>query len=426
MNILDNYNPKPEVQSISSLLNDLSQTSETPINLNPEYQRNVVWDDDKQSKYIESIFIGFSPTCLIFTIDNNGKTCVDGKQRCTSIINFKNNKICVVIDDIPYFYGPTADNITEELKEKYTGFKIMTQTERTDRFLYKTLNMVQYKDLSYEQQLDLFHRLQFGAPLEAGELVLAGFNNVAHSKIIHTFCDDNKALLKIHIKRMDRKAHYLFLIEVMYVLDEGLQSINKTKRTIFQQNLNNNKKKLLDLIKKTQRVITYVFTDDLLNSPAVQKMNQNVLLAVIYIINKKFGIILNELNKSTCDKIVKTINSTINTITNEKKVLTGKSDKDFKEIHNIFNKYYEKNNTRIIRSIPIKKIIIHDTNSQDDHISDVDDANIDDANIDDVVEVIDVKKTVSKVPVKSSNQIIKKINKSNLVEKSKKYTSSYS
>jgi len=48
---------EPKVRSISGVFFNIDETLEK-TNYEPSYQRNYVWDDEKASYFIESIFLG--------------------------------------------------------------------------------------------------------------------------------------------------------------------------------------------------------------------------------------------------------------------------------------------------------------------------------------------------------------------------------
>lgn len=82
------------LQSINDLF---SLRNEKKIVFNPYYQRNYVWDNDKASYFIESIFLGTEIPPLVFfnkgTTDGKNIEIVDGRQRFETIKRFKENKI---------------------------------------------------------------------------------------------------------------------------------------------------------------------------------------------------------------------------------------------------------------------------------------------------------------------------------------------
>lgn len=60
----------------------------------PSYQREFTWTGAKQSKFIESVFMGLPIPFLFFWQDNNGKMeIVDGSQRIRTIRDFMGDKI---------------------------------------------------------------------------------------------------------------------------------------------------------------------------------------------------------------------------------------------------------------------------------------------------------------------------------------------
>lgn len=97
------------------------QITSNLIDLEPEYQRGVVWSSDKQSAIIDTIFRHYFVPPVLFSVHNEVnedgemeeiRICVDGKQvsrvngllhcgsadtsyfqRLSSIWNFMNNKI---------------------------------------------------------------------------------------------------------------------------------------------------------------------------------------------------------------------------------------------------------------------------------------------------------------------------------------------
>ena len=63
--------------------------SEKDIDIAPDYQRHFIWDDERQSQLIESIFLGI-PVPSLFMATNKDSTweVIDGLQRLTTIVNF--------------------------------------------------------------------------------------------------------------------------------------------------------------------------------------------------------------------------------------------------------------------------------------------------------------------------------------------------
>ncbi len=63
--------------------------TEKAIDVAPDYQRHFIWDEERQSQLIESIFLGI-PVPSLFMATNKDSTweVIDGLQRLTTIVNF--------------------------------------------------------------------------------------------------------------------------------------------------------------------------------------------------------------------------------------------------------------------------------------------------------------------------------------------------
>lgn len=64
--------------------------------LHPEFQRNYVWDEKKQSLLIESLMLKIPIPAFYFDEDKYGKkTVIDGMQRLTTVYRFINNEFAL-------------------------------------------------------------------------------------------------------------------------------------------------------------------------------------------------------------------------------------------------------------------------------------------------------------------------------------------
>lgn len=132
------------------------------INLSPDFQRNVVWDNRRKSKLIESILLRIPLPVFYFSADRDGiLAVVDGLQRLTAIHEFMQNKL--VLHDLEYL-----DNCEGQT---YSG------KNRIDDRLFRRFNLTQISanviDSSSPTKVkyDIFRRLNTGGrPLNAQEL----------------------------------------------------------------------------------------------------------------------------------------------------------------------------------------------------------------------------------------------------------------
>jgi hypothetical protein len=71
-------------------------TEQNDIDLNPDFQRNLVWDNSRKSALIESILLGIPIPVFYFAESKTGKYhVVDGLQRLSTIKQFLNNEFAL-------------------------------------------------------------------------------------------------------------------------------------------------------------------------------------------------------------------------------------------------------------------------------------------------------------------------------------------
>src|SRR5260370_10118894 len=64
------------------------------LNLRPEYQRRLVWDAGKKSRFIESLLMNIPvPPVFLYETDLNRYEVMDGQQRLNTILEFYDNEL---------------------------------------------------------------------------------------------------------------------------------------------------------------------------------------------------------------------------------------------------------------------------------------------------------------------------------------------
>lgn len=128
----------------------------------PDYQREMAWEDDRQSKFIESVILGL-PIPYIFVADvqdeDNDEArleIIDGSQRIRTLVRFINNELTLIS------------------LEKLRGLNDFTFKDlplaRQRRFKRTTLRMIQLSENADEEvRRDLFERINTGS-LELNEM----------------------------------------------------------------------------------------------------------------------------------------------------------------------------------------------------------------------------------------------------------------
>lgn len=86
--------PRMMQMNVQNIYDDVMDNT---IDLEPDYQRGVVWTKPKQSAVIESLLSHYYvPPILLSEKREGGQvkyTCIDGKQRMSSIKLFMNNEV---------------------------------------------------------------------------------------------------------------------------------------------------------------------------------------------------------------------------------------------------------------------------------------------------------------------------------------------
>lgn len=148
------YGPKdiivnPGNYSISDLMRMVEAGD---IEIAPRFQRNFVWDKTRQSRLIESIFLGLPlPAIYLSEYDDGRMTIVDGLQRISTIRDFMDNKLRLCnMEYFDYFNGRTFS----ELQLPDLQLRRFHRTQITCfKIDYRSPNQLKY---------DLFRRLNTG------------------------------------------------------------------------------------------------------------------------------------------------------------------------------------------------------------------------------------------------------------------------
>ncbi|NEP20649.1 DUF262 domain-containing protein [Moorena sp. SIO3I6] len=122
----------------------------------PDYQREMAWDETRQSKFIESILLGL-PIPYIFVADINDPEndlgrleIVDGTQRIRTLARFINNELTLT----------DLEKLKKLNKFRYTDLPLARQR----RFKRSTLRMIQLTEKADEEvRRDMFERINTGS-----------------------------------------------------------------------------------------------------------------------------------------------------------------------------------------------------------------------------------------------------------------------
>jgi len=172
------------------------------MNINPDYQRDVVWNDKRQTDLIDSFFNNYYVPPLIFKVVTGVKegtnerrrwrTCIDGKQRLTTIKRFFDG-------EIPYIDKKKNKWYYKDDYLRTGNFKKSTRllTDENRIFIENVVVVnVEFELLEKEQEEDMFQRVQLGVPLTPAEKLAALSGKVSEfiNEVRKTFTNFVKVL----------------------------------------------------------------------------------------------------------------------------------------------------------------------------------------------------------------------------------------
>ncbi len=140
--------------NISSLINDIRQER---LILQPEFQRNLVWNDKHKESFIDTILKGY-PFPEIYIAQSGvdldtlqtQQVVVDGQQRLSTIMRY-------VSDDLTYKTIPRFNDLSEQEKIDFLGYGISVinlgnASSETIREVFRRINQTKYSLNSIEIQ----------------------------------------------------------------------------------------------------------------------------------------------------------------------------------------------------------------------------------------------------------------------------------
>jgi len=279
-----NFISSIENQSIKSLI---QECKDDKFDLNPIYQRDVVWTNEKKSNFINSIIRRIIPNPIIInTNDLDGmSTCIDGKQRLTSILDFVVNKIPLIIEDTYIYY----DEVKSDENKKHKKCRTFRNDER-NKFLNMTITTIKYKNLNASDEREIFQRIQNGCVVTYGETILSMIKDINACKYFKEYCDKNVKYLEkfLNSKKKYKKTRgeeYEIICCLLYLIDKAtfiLPSKKQLNQYIEELTLESFKDN-----KECMDVMIQEIFDKILSNEKTNKMNKIMLYVIAYNTYKK-------------------------------------------------------------------------------------------------------------------------------------------
>ncbi|KAG9237047.1 hypothetical protein BJ875DRAFT_184483 [Amylocarpus encephaloides] len=205
------------------------------IILDPEYQREVVWDEGRASLLITSILMGYFIPPIIFnvketTMENNGKQksvytriCVDGKQRLTSVHKFMTGQIGFFDSNSPqkkwFFCHPTYNG-----KEQFSNHNILPKAVK-DFFMNQAFCCYEYTDMKPDTEETMFQLVQRGIALTPAEKMRAMSTEWA----TYTKQYEDDYVLIVNLSKQTRASGFRLILTIFTMIQEVIS--RKRKRS---------------------------------------------------------------------------------------------------------------------------------------------------------------------------------------------------
>lgn len=179
------------VKQTWSILEIFQKIKEGKLLLNPEYQRNVIWDKAKKTAFIESLFMGIIiPPVYVVEIpgdnilEENTYEVVDGKQRLSTIDDFIKGTLVLQEKSLEYYPDWFAGKAFSSIRQEHS--------EMVNEMLSSVLDIYVITANSPEfTKYDIFSRLNKGAEkLKVNEIRKAIYRSET-LKIIENYVNEH-------------------------------------------------------------------------------------------------------------------------------------------------------------------------------------------------------------------------------------------
>ena len=222
------------VKQTWSILEIYQKIKSKKLILDPDYQRNLIWELDKKTAFIESLYMGIIiPPIYVVEIpaedilDGASYEVVDGKQRLSTIRDYIENSFSLSQKSLEYYADWFANKQFSQIQTEFS--------ELTNAMLSSVLDIYVITANSPEfTKYDIFSRLNKGSePLKVNEIRKAIYQSHA-MKIVNEFVHSNLkshavydlVFTKTNIKRFDDYGRFFRSIAFYYNADIDNDSIS--------------------------------------------------------------------------------------------------------------------------------------------------------------------------------------------------------
>ena len=178
----------------------------------PDYQREFVWENERQSKFIESIILGLPiPFIFVAEIKESGRfEIVDGSQRIRTMSAFMKDELLLI--DL-------------ERLDKLNGYKYSElPLQRQRKFKNTPIRMIVLTDKASEQvRNDMFERINRGSDLLKDMEKRKGIYKGDFLDFIYEICENNQTFKELtpQVKWLKKRQEHQELVLRFFALSDN-------------------------------------------------------------------------------------------------------------------------------------------------------------------------------------------------------------
>jgi len=162
---------KVVTRGVDFSVRELKTLSEEGELIVPDFQRELVWDTRRKSRFIESILLGYPIPGMFFTdLDKGRMMIIDGQQRINTLVEFLNNELKILKrDDInPKWRGRFFRDLDEDSQRRLRStnirasvFQILADEQDKNIALYSLFERINTGSIQLNSQ-EIRRAIYFG------------------------------------------------------------------------------------------------------------------------------------------------------------------------------------------------------------------------------------------------------------------------
>ncbi|MCL9770172.1 DUF262 domain-containing protein [Flavobacterium sp. HXWNR69] len=281
----DNYNELPpndivafnELRSCADLLR-MYETNQ--LEIQPDFQRDVVWSKPDQTRFIDSLIkqLPIPSMCISLDYKTDKRQIIDGLQRMSSIINFLSNdewKLSQLEDIDENLSGKTVHTIKTKFKDLYSRVQNVV--------IPITVIRCDYSKKSHSEYLfTIFHRLNSGGiKLNNQEIRNCIFNGNLNT-LLKELSKSN--IIVNTIGEKSRFANEELLLR-FFAFNDNLNSYSGKLSTYLNSYMHTNRNLTDENIEQKRSLVTETFTiiyNQIFDEKSIKGIGKTVLEGLLF------------------------------------------------------------------------------------------------------------------------------------------------